>query len=125
MKLLDSLPELLKIHWLLDIAVHAPVIAADQILFFQGRSEDNHRDHLRAGVALDRAEHFQSVHFGQLQIQEDQFKCVLGDAVAIGSTAEKKIQGLLTVARHVNPIGYVVLAHHMQGQLQVRRIIFH
>src|SRR3989441_4109423 len=70
MKLLDSLPELLKIHWLLDIAVHAPVIAADQILFFQGRSEDNHRDHLRAGVALDRAEHFQSVHFGQLQVQE-------------------------------------------------------
>src|SRR5437879_10577778 len=27
MKLLDGLPELLKIHWLLDIAVHAPVIS--------------------------------------------------------------------------------------------------
>ena len=60
------LPELFKIHRLLDVAVDAGEIAFEHVLVLLGRSQHHHRDHLGGRISFDLAQHLVTVHFGQL-----------------------------------------------------------
>src|ERR1700690_3238276 len=69
---LDGLPELVEIDRFLDIAVGSQVVTGHQIPLFFGGGHNDHRDGSGPGVALDLFEHFHSVHFRKLQIQQHQ-----------------------------------------------------
>src|SRR6266571_8577314 len=71
-ELLHRHRELDEVHGLADVGVAAQAVAADQVLLFPGRGEDDNGEAAqRLGLAY-APQHFQAVQFGQLQVQENQ-----------------------------------------------------
>src|SRR5579872_5188753 len=68
----DQAAELIEVHRLLNVAVHAEMITPDHVLFLPRRGQDNDRNRHRARLALDLLQYFQPIYFGKLQIEEDQ-----------------------------------------------------
>lgn len=101
----DHFAELVEVHRFLNVAVHAVLIAASQVAFFFGRGQDNDRNRPRPSVVLDCAEHFESVHLRQFQVQENEARRRIERPLLVLAPAEEELQGFFPVPNHVNPIG--------------------
>src|SRR5579862_3202725 len=70
-ELTDSLPELIEVYRLTNVAVGSEAIANKHV-FFLGRGSQKHdRKKFGAWVGAQPAKHGKSVQFGKLQIQQD------------------------------------------------------
>src|SRR2546428_3492960 len=70
----DGAREGLEVHGLDDVAVGAEPVRRRDVGLFLGRGEDYDRQRARAVVALQSPQDFQSVHFRELQIEQDHFR---------------------------------------------------
>src|SRR5262245_52145207 len=90
--------ELCTVFQLDDVTVDAKVIALNHITIFRGRGHCNDRDAPSAWARPDASEHFQTVHSGQLQIEQDHARVVLDTAMHIVASSKDEIQGFDSVA---------------------------
>ena len=61
---LHRVPELVKIHRLLDVTIGAQVVALDQIALFLGAGQNDDWDGFCPLIRLQALEHFHAVHLG-------------------------------------------------------------
>ena len=77
-----------------------------------------------ARIALDPLEHFQPVHLGQLQVQQDHLGSVFDLPRGVRALAEDELQRFRAIAGDLDAIGEVGFAQSTQRQFQVLRIVF-
>ena len=79
---------------------------------------------LGARIALDPLEHFQPVHLGQFQVEQDHLGRVLDLARGVRAFAENELQRLRAVAGDLDAIRELGFAQGAQRQFQVLRVVF-
>src|SRR6266571_6948462 len=89
--LLDCISKLVEIHGLLDVAVCAQAITIYEIPLFLRRSHDDHGDSLGPRIAFDLPEDFDSIHLGQLQVEQHKFGRMIYRTFRESFAAEEKI----------------------------------
>src|SRR2546425_7931450 len=67
----DGFSELGEVNGLDDVAINAQTITFNDVPLLFGRGEHNHRHIPGLRIALNLPQHLQSVHFRELQIQQD------------------------------------------------------
>ncbi len=75
----------------------------------------------RVLVALDAGQHLASIHFGQVQIQQDQ---VWARRIFVNALAMKEGHSLHAIADHIQMDGRVGIAEDFASQADVTRTIF-
>ena len=115
-KLPSRFGEVSEVDWLADVAVDAELIGADNVALFVGGGEDDDGKCAGAVGLADPAQNFETVKFGELEIEEDD----LGFQ-SIGP--EENIDGFAAIAGNVNVIGDVRLLKGPYGEELVIRII--
>src|ERR1700726_3815109 len=96
--LLHGLAKLLKIHWLLNIAIHPQLVTSNEILFLPGSGENRDWDGFRSEIALQLFQHLKTVNLRQFEIQKHKSGRMRGAAVRVSSPAEKEIQRFLPIS---------------------------
>jgi hypothetical protein len=71
------------------------------------------------------AEHFQPIHLGQLQVQQDQARRIFEAAIVVLAPAKQVVERFFTVVRDGDPIGQVVRAKRVDGQFLVGWTVLH
>lgn len=54
-----------------EVAIRSELIAFHNICFRMGSSQDDRRDRLQAVILLDVSQNLAAIHFGEVQIQQD------------------------------------------------------
>ena len=75
-------------------------------------------------VGLDPPQHFEAVHFGHFQVEENQLQAVFAAAVRIGARAEDEVERLGPVAYYLDALGEVGLLQGAERQFHIVGVIF-
>jgi len=78
----DRFGEVAEFHRFADVRVGAQAVAGEDVFLLFRTGEDHDRDELGPLVAAGPAHHLQAIHFGELQIEQDEAVCVRVLAVA-------------------------------------------
>src|SRR5690349_11872043 len=99
--------ELLEVDRFADVAVGPEPVPRDQVTLFTRRGQDHDGQEARAVVRANASEHFEAVHLGKLEVEQDDLGC---DGVAgVRARTLEIVQGLGAVMGHENFVLNVVL----------------
>jgi hypothetical protein len=124
-ELLCRFHELGEIHRLANIAVGAEVIAFNDILLLPRGSENDHGKSSGTLVCAQTLEHFQAIHLGQLQIQQDHGGHNAQVTPSIRSGPKQEIERLHTIARDNYFVRDVAFLKGEKSQLLVIGIVLY
>src|SRR5207253_2782891 len=113
----------LEVHRLDDVAVGAEAVRGRDVGLFLGRGEHHHRQRTRTLVAFEPAQHFQPVHFRELQIEQNHARRDADVAQRMALLAKEEFQGLGPVASHEHLIREIPGLEGAQGELHVARVV--
>src|SRR5947209_19310429 len=100
---------MLEVHGLADVAVRAEVVAPDHVLFFARRGEDDDRQPPGALVLAYPLQDLEAIHFGELQVQQDDLRRRRRVPAGARARAEEDVERLAAVARDDDLLGDVAL----------------
>jgi hypothetical protein len=121
-KVPDNVCELIELDRFDDVAVDAEVVTVNNIPFFTGRGEDDHRDRSGGRIPLDLSQYLEPVHLGKLEVEEDHLR-FHGWFSFIGTCPEKVIKRFFAVPGHVDPVGQVTPLEDMKDKFYIIGII--
>ncbi len=123
-ELLNDVLEFAEIHGLLNVAVHAQLVALHQVRFFLGGGQDDDGNCFRARVALYLLENLQAVDLRELEVEKNKAGRAIEAAAGEGAAAEEEIERFGAVANELDLVCELAPAESVESQLRVGRIVF-
>ncbi len=108
-------------HGFAEVAVGLQLIAFDHIRFRLGRSQDHGRDGFEAWIVLDISQNFASVHFGQVQVEQDQ---VGTRGIEVAPLPLQEGHGFHAIVRDVEPDEWIDIPESFLREAQVSGTVF-
>jgi len=117
----DNGGQLIEVIRLNDVTVRVVVIGGVNIsVGFRG-GEHQHGDSSKRDVIFHPAEHFATVHLGQIPVQKND----IGEGRVFFVALREQLQSLLTIVRDRNlPVNRAALAKCVRNQVEIRKIVF-
>ena len=95
----QGVAKLAKINRFTDVTVSAQTITVEDVLLFGRRGEYNDGYGFCQTACAQAAQHFETVHFGQFQVEEDEPRHVVHVPRSISTRAKCNIERLHAIAR--------------------------
>lgn len=118
-------PEFVEVHRLLDVAVRAKFVAADQVALFVLRTQDDHRNEHGPVIVLELFENLNSVYLRQLQIKQHDLGWAIKTAFCEGSATEQKVESILAVPNDMDVRGQLLPLQNLGGKFHIFQAIVH
>src|SRR5689334_13049021 len=114
--------ELLEVDRFADVAVGAESVTRDEVPLLTRRGQDHHGQETGAVVGTDAAQDLEPVDLGELEIEEDDFRCYR--ATGMRARAEEEVEGFGAVVGHLDLVLNVVLSEGATRQRLVVGVVF-
>src|SRR5580704_3596042 len=123
-EIVDALYEVfegIQLHRFVEVTVRLKLIASHDVRFRIGRGQDDRGDQFQALIFLDVSQDLATVHFRQVQIQQDE---IGAGSVNVDPLVPQESHGLHAVDDHVQLDGFVGFAKGFLRQPDIAGAVF-
>lgn len=78
-----------------------------------------------ARVPFDLTENLESIHFGKLDVEQNELQVFVGIAVRVVAAGKEEIERLLPITHNVNAIAHFVLSESAKDQKLIIWVVLH